>query len=215
MDLKNYSTPGFLDLPEFTQTHVLWVGDSIQPSYPQLSAFPPALNFSQHQDLFTSESYRGWVLFEDTTCVHAQSCPVLCDPMVFSPPCFSVHEILLERILEWVIISSSRESSWLKDWTCVFCSFCIGRWILYHWVTWEALKTLHITPVDIASWTCTNYFVEYGKHWLKNLFFIAFHLGWKRILSVSSLLYAVYDTMVCMANFTTIFGTWTEKSLTS
>ena len=111
--------------PELAQTHVHWVGDSIQPSYPQLSAFPPALNFSQHQDLFTSESYRGWVLFEDTTCVHAQSCPVLCDPMVFSPPCFSVHEILLERILEWVIISSSRGCSWPRDQTCISCVFCI------------------------------------------------------------------------------------------
>ena len=29
-------------------------------------------------------------------------------------------------------------SSWLRDWTCVSCISCIGRWILYHWVTWEA-----------------------------------------------------------------------------
>ena len=26
-------------------------------------------------------------------------------------------------------------SSWTRDWTCVSC---IGRWILYHWATWEA-----------------------------------------------------------------------------
>ena len=30
-----------------------------------------------------------------------QSCPTLCDPMDCSPPGFSVHEILQERILEW------------------------------------------------------------------------------------------------------------------
>ena len=39
-------------LPEFTQTHVHWVGDAIQPSHPQSSPSPPALNLSQHQGLF-------------------------------------------------------------------------------------------------------------------------------------------------------------------
>ena len=39
-------------LPEFTQTHVHWVGDAIQPSHPLLSPSPPALNLSQHQGLF-------------------------------------------------------------------------------------------------------------------------------------------------------------------
>ena len=29
-------------------------------------------------------------------------------------------------------------SSWSRDWTCVSCIFCTGRWILYHWTTWEA-----------------------------------------------------------------------------
>ena len=35
----------------------------------------------------------------------AQSCPTLCDPMDCSLPGFSVHGILLARILEWVTIS--------------------------------------------------------------------------------------------------------------
>ena len=35
-------------LPEFTQTHVHWVGDAIQPSHPLLSLSPPAPNPSQH-----------------------------------------------------------------------------------------------------------------------------------------------------------------------
>ena len=34
----------------------------------------------------------------------AQSCPTLCDPMDCSPSGSSVHEILQERILEWVTI---------------------------------------------------------------------------------------------------------------
>ena len=39
-------------LPEFTQTHVHWVGDAIQPSHPLLSPSPPTSNLSQHQGLF-------------------------------------------------------------------------------------------------------------------------------------------------------------------
>ena len=39
-------------LPEFTQIHVHWVGDVIQPSRPLLSPSPPASNLSQHQGLF-------------------------------------------------------------------------------------------------------------------------------------------------------------------
>ena len=51
----NRSTPGLPvhhQLPEFTQTHVRWVGDAIQPSPPLSSPFPPAANPSQHQGLF-------------------------------------------------------------------------------------------------------------------------------------------------------------------
>ena len=39
-------------LPEFTQTHIHWVGDAIQPSHPPLSPSPPSFNLSQHQGLF-------------------------------------------------------------------------------------------------------------------------------------------------------------------
>ena len=48
----------------------------------------------------------------------------LCDPMDCSLPGSSAHEILQARILVWVAISSSRESSWCKDWTCISCFFC-------------------------------------------------------------------------------------------
>ena len=51
----NRSTPGLPvhhQLPEFTQTHVHWVSDAIQPSHPLLSPSPPAPNPSQHQSLF-------------------------------------------------------------------------------------------------------------------------------------------------------------------
>ena len=42
-------------LLEFTQTHVHWVGDAIQPSHPLSSPFP-AFNLSQHQSLI-------WIIY--------------------------------------------------------------------------------------------------------------------------------------------------------
>ena len=54
-DPMNRSMPGVPvhhQLREFTQTHVHWVGDAIQPSNPLSSPSPPALNSSQHQGLF-------------------------------------------------------------------------------------------------------------------------------------------------------------------
>ena len=54
-DPMNRSTPGLpvhYQLPEFTQTHVHWVSDAIQPPYPLSSPSPPSPNPSQHQSLF-------------------------------------------------------------------------------------------------------------------------------------------------------------------
>ena len=54
------STPGLFahhQLLEFTQTHVHWVSDAIQPSHPLSSLSTPDFNLSQHQGLFK------WVSF--------------------------------------------------------------------------------------------------------------------------------------------------------
>ena len=54
-DPMNCSTPGLPghhQLPEFTQTHVRWVSDAIQPSNLLSSPSPPDPNPSQHQGLF-------------------------------------------------------------------------------------------------------------------------------------------------------------------
>ena len=53
-DPMNCSMPGLPvhhQLPEFTQTHVHWVGDAIQSSHPLSPPSPPAPNPSQHQSL--------------------------------------------------------------------------------------------------------------------------------------------------------------------
>ena len=49
------STPGLLvhrQLLEFTQTHVHWAGDAIQPPHPLSSLPPPSFKLSQHQGFF-------------------------------------------------------------------------------------------------------------------------------------------------------------------
>ena len=53
----------------------------------------------------------------------------------YAPP----HGIFQARILVWVAISSSRGSSWPRNWTHISCVSCFGRWILYHWATWEII----------------------------------------------------------------------------
>ena len=65
----------------------------------------------------------------------AQSRLTLCNPMDCSPSGFSVYGILQARILEWVAISSSRESSWSRDRTRVSCT--AGRFSTI-WATREA-----------------------------------------------------------------------------
>ena len=59
-DPMDHSMPGLPvhhQLPEFTQTHLHWVGDVIQPSHPLSSPPSPAFNLSQHEGLFE------WVSF--------------------------------------------------------------------------------------------------------------------------------------------------------
>ena len=68
-------------------------------------------------------------------CMHAQSCPALCDLLDCSPPGSYVHRIFQARILEGVTVPFSRGSSQPRDQTHVSC---IGGQILYHQATWEA-----------------------------------------------------------------------------
>ena len=52
MDCSTPDLPVHRQLPGFTQTHVRWVGDTIQRSHPLLSPSPPAYNLFQHLGLF-------------------------------------------------------------------------------------------------------------------------------------------------------------------
>ena len=95
-------------------------------------------------DTFLTTISAEFRIVVDTWCVHVkslQSCLTLCDPMDCSLPGSSVHGILQARILERVVMPSSRGSSWPRDRTQVSYISCIGRQILDHWAIWEALGT--------------------------------------------------------------------------
>ena len=52
MDCSTPGLPVHHQLPEFTQNHVHWIGDAIQPSHALLSPSLPTFNLSQHQGFF-------------------------------------------------------------------------------------------------------------------------------------------------------------------
>ena len=62
-DPMNHSIPGLPvhhQLLEFTQTHVHWVGDAIQPSHPLSSPSPPVPNPSQQSGSFPMSQLFPW-----------------------------------------------------------------------------------------------------------------------------------------------------------
>ena len=88
-----------------------------------------------------------WVGAVQTPCCAVLSCSIVSDsdPMVYSLPASSVHQILQARTLRWdfllqywIAISSSRGSSHPRDQAHIACVSCTGRWILYHCAIWEA-----------------------------------------------------------------------------
>ena len=104
---------------------------SIVATYARME-IPCALYFHHFSEL-------PWLLLAGGKVVHVcsvtQLCPTLCNPRDCSPPGFSVHGIILARILEWVAISSSRWFSQLRDQTCISCDSCVemDSLPLSHW----------------------------------------------------------------------------------
>ena len=108
--------------------------------------------------------------------IHLQSdcCLVssdFCDPLNCSQPGFSIHGIILARILEWVAVSSSKGSSQPRDGICVSCDSCIGRQILYHRATRETPRLVFFHLGDIAAMSgdvgCHGWGDATGITWLE------------------------------------------------
>ena len=73
-------------------------------------------------------------------CVCVQLCSTLQELMDYNLPGSSIHGIFQTRILEWVAISYCSGSSQPRHRTRISNISCIGRWILYHCIAWEAPK---------------------------------------------------------------------------
>ena len=80
-----------------------------------------------------------------------RSVQLFCNSIDCSLPGSSVHRIFQARILEWVAVSFSRGSSQPRDRTLVSHVSCIGRWDLYHCVTWEALYYSIISEFQVRE----------------------------------------------------------------
>ena len=81
----------------------------------------------------------------------AQSCLTLCDPVDCNSPGSSVHGILQARILEWVTMPSSKESSQLRDLTQV--SHIAGRFFTA-WATRDATYLNLIARKELGHASC-------------------------------------------------------------
>ena len=90
-----------------------------------------------------------------------QSCPTLCDPMNYSPSGSSVHGIPKARMLEWVAISSSRESSQGSN-PSLLC--------LLHW----QVSSLPLVPPRKPR---NTYPETYYKHTTKKIYTLPWHFS--------------------------------------
>ena len=92
-----------------------------------VSLFTCSTTYLNHIYAYIIESVCGFSNYSIYQSILAPQpyCLALCNPMDYSPPCSSVHGILLARILECVAIPFSTGSSWPRDWTQV--SRIVGR----------------------------------------------------------------------------------------
>ena len=79
-------------------------------------------------------------------CVRVQSCQTLFNSTDCSPTDFSVHGISQARILEWVSISFSRQSSRPRDWGFISCVSCSAGGFFTCWASREALRLAPLKP---------------------------------------------------------------------
>ena len=104
---------------------------------------PPWLPQAMHKLLQEyTQGHLPWVeRFE--VCVHMHTCSLTVVSQLFTTPWTIVHQAPLSMKFSWqecwsgLPIPPPELSSQLRDQTRVSC---IGRWILYLWVTWEAQK---------------------------------------------------------------------------
>ena len=91
-----------------------------------------------------------------------QSCLTICKPMDYSQPGSSVHGILQARILEWVAISYSSESSQPRDGTWVSCTVSRFFTICYSGSLLSTLKYIYFFFFKEEGKTCLSSHLQQG-----------------------------------------------------
>ena len=112
------------------------------------------------------------VIYTLSICVDlfAQTCLTLCDPVEGSLPGFSSRGTFYTRILEWVVIFSSRASSWPRNLTHVSWVSCNAGGFFTHWVIGETYSiykrtfTYWKTFISISHFATTSYKLEWVIH---------------------------------------------------
>ena len=150
LSLENIKSHNYVILPIFNRgkkmphsLNVYWsivdlhncVSD-VQQSEPVIHTYisTPFKIFFPHRSLHSTVLYSIYFIYAKWSEV-TQTCLTLCDPMDSSLPGSFIHGIFQARVLEWVAISFSRESSQPRDWTWVSC--IAGRRFTV-WATREA-----------------------------------------------------------------------------
>ena len=90
-----------------------------------------------------------------------QSCTTIWNPMHCSPPDSSVHRILQARILEWIAMPSSRESSQPRDGTWIFKSPALAGGFFTASATWEAYIYLYIYNIYLYIYIYILLYITY------------------------------------------------------
>ena len=98
------------------------------------------------------------------SCVPAQLCPTLWDPLDCSPAGSSVHGIFQARILEWVTISSSRGSSQPRIESTSLMPFALTGGYFTTGATWEACNCLFCDWLILFSWVASLFIHDVAKH---------------------------------------------------
>ena len=131
----------------------------------------------------------------------------LFEPLDYSQASSSVHEIFQTRILERVAISSSWRSSWPRGRAHVSYGSCIGRQILYHWATWEAL-------FGVGGGGSNSFFFLVILFWINVLsFYINFKgctpstviIGYQLYPHVQNTFIAYLTPVVCTSHFLPLY----------
>ena len=105
-----------------------------------------------------------WGILCGLCCLVARLCPILCGTMDCRPPGSSAHGISQTRILEWMAISSYRESSWPRDRTWVSC---VASEFFTNWATRDIIREYY-SEVKLLSrvWLfATPWPVAYQASW--------------------------------------------------